>query len=250
MRARARSCRLTNPAIASPALARLFGPAIATAELRGTADAALLDPAEAACCTGFAPKRIADFTAGRLCARRALAALGVAASAVTVNADRTPRWPPQIVGSISHTAAFCCAAVARQADARSIGVDAEVIGGVTAELNELLFTESEIALLSALPDGQRRIAATLFFSAKESFYKCQYPITRAWIDFHEATIVPLTADWTGGSFRIDTDYRRFGLDAVAPLPLHGRFVVEGDLLLTGVALHQGASAGSPSSTSA
>lgn len=228
--------RLTNPAAASPLLAQLFGYGVATAQLRGGANPALLYAEEAASCAGFAPKRIAEFAGGRLCARLALEQLGVANFPIRSNPDRTPAWPTGLAGSISHTNNFCCAAIGNASKVGSIGIDAEIIGGVTSDLDALLFTPREADLLAGLPDRAREIAATLIFSAKEAFYKCQYPVTRAWLDFTDATIVPETRDWASGGFIIETEYRRLGLEATIDLPLHGRFVVDDKLMLTGVAL--------------
>ncbi|GAB3946415.1 hypothetical protein GCM10027614_39920 [Micromonospora vulcania] len=50
-----------------------------------------------------------DFTAGRVCARRAMADLGLPASAVPAAADRAPVWPAGVVGAITHTTGYCAA---------------------------------------------------------------------------------------------------------------------------------------------
>ena len=50
------------------------------------------------------PKRVAQFTAGRVCARRALAQLGNTEPVpILMGEDRAPQWPAGYVGSISHT---------------------------------------------------------------------------------------------------------------------------------------------------
>jgi 4'-phosphopantetheinyl transferase EntD len=207
---------------------------VAAAELRQAADAALLLPAESQFTAGFAPKRIADFTAGRLCARRALTDLGVAVEPIAINADRTPRWPSGVVGSITHTAGFCCAVVAKSSDVRAIGVDAELVGRVGPELDALVFTSEERRFLATLSDAARARATSMIFSAKEAFYKCQYGLTRRWLDFNDATIRLASGDVRHGSFEIVAAGERLATDADITLPMRGRFVIDGPLAITGV----------------
>ncbi len=220
----------------SPALAALFVPRVVAAEVDDAVDATLLDAAEAALCIEFAPKRIADFAAGRLCARKALEQLGIAGFALVVNADRTPRWPPGIVGSISHTTGYCCAVAAQQRDVRSIGIDAERVGRVTSDISRLIFTAREMALLASLNDVERTNAATIIFSAKEAFYKCQYPLTHRWLDFHDAWIDIATAVTGTGIFSIERTERTPDLGSNVRLPLAGRFRIEGGIAVTAVAI--------------
>jgi 4'-phosphopantetheinyl transferase EntD len=228
--------RLTNPARPSALVAGLFDPGVAAAELREDADSSLLYPAEAIFCAGFAHKRRADFTAGRLCARRALAALGIVDFAIAVNLDRSPRWPPGIVGSISHTGGYCCAVAANAPAFGSIGIDVEIVGRVTAALDSLVFTHRESAFLSALAGTARARAATVIFSGKEAFYKCQHVVTHQWLDFQDVSLEITTPDMLGGTFRVDTAYARLALGPGIELPLTGRFRIERDLAVTAIAL--------------
>ena len=111
---------MDNPATLSPALAGLFPPGVVATELRETGDPHLLLPAEARYLGRAVPKRIGEFAAGRLCARRGLAEFGVVDFAVEMAADRQPIWPAALVGSITHTAGFCASVIAerRQSDHR------------------------------------------------------------------------------------------------------------------------------------
>ena len=206
------------------------------AELRGDADAALLDPIEAAYCTAFAPRRIADFSAGRLCARLALEQLGIEGFPIAINPDRTPRWPPGVTGSISHTTGYGCAVAANEFTVGSIGIDAELAGRVTPQLDRLVFTARESRWLGALSVNDRRFASTIIFSAKEAFYKCQYPVTRRWLEFVDASIEIASSDLRSGTFTVDTAYDALDLGAEVRLPLRGRFTTDGELVLTGIAL--------------
>ena len=51
-----------------------------------------------------------------------------------------------------------------------------------------LFTEKEADYFSSLATDIIALETTLFFSAKESFYKCQYPLTQEWVGFQDVEI--------------------------------------------------------------
>ena len=52
--------------------------------------------------------RQAEFVAGRFAALHALKAAGCSSiEEITVNGDRSPRWPEGFVGSITHTSGIC-----------------------------------------------------------------------------------------------------------------------------------------------
>src|SRR5271170_2846494 len=101
-----------NPANLSTKLGNLFPPGAVVADLREPGDPELLLPVEATYLGRAVPKRVQEFTAGRLCARRALAEFGIVDFPIKVADDRRPIWPDSMVGSITHTAGFCAAVVA------------------------------------------------------------------------------------------------------------------------------------------
>ena len=143
---------------------------------------------EAHCVAQAQPKRREEFAGGRDCARRALRGLGIEEAPLLVNADRTPRWPDGIVGSITHTDGYCAAAVGRRSQFRGIGIDAENLGAVEPQLWQDICAAEELAWLMTRPEEQRPTLATLMFSAKEAFYKCQYAVTGRRPAFNEVTI--------------------------------------------------------------
>ena len=51
-----------------------------------------------------------------------------------------------------------------------------------------LFTEKEADYFSSLAPETVALETTLFFSAKETFYKCQYPLTRRLLDFRDVVL--------------------------------------------------------------
>jgi len=85
-------------------------------------------------------KRRREFAAGRNCARRALAFLGVQDCALPMGNDREVLWPEGIVGSISHCDDLCAVAVARRDFAAGIGLDVERAGGADAHGGDVVAT--------------------------------------------------------------------------------------------------------------
>ena len=85
----------------------------------------MLWPEEAAAVQHAVEKRRREFAVGRMLARAALAAIGDPPSAIPTGNHREPVWPAGIVGSITHCAGYCAAAVARDAMVVALGIDAE-----------------------------------------------------------------------------------------------------------------------------
>ena len=137
-------------------------------------------------------KREHEFRVGRRCAARLLIDRGVC-QPVGVNPDRSPDWPDGIVGSISHSDRWTIACVASQDAAQSVGVDTEpvMMPETRALINREIATNAEIDLLQSL-NLKNESALTLIFSAKESFYKCWYPLTQQFLDFHDVAVVAAT----------------------------------------------------------
>jgi 4'-phosphopantetheinyl transferase EntD len=224
-----------NPARSSELLATLFASSAIACELRENADFTLLLPEEAGSCGSFRPKRLADFAAGRLCARRALRSLGFAEFALRSNADRTPRWPDGVVGSITHTIGFCGAVVDRSENVASLGLDAEIVAGVVPEVWAEVLTDGELLQLAALPAAERERHAALAFSAKEAFYKCQFGLTGTWLDFRDVTIEAQAETPQAGTFvvRPASSAGEFVLGDLTP---EGRYRFDGALVVTGLEL--------------
>ena len=216
-------------------LGELFGPGAQVAELRGRGDPRALFPEEACSVARAVDKRVHEFAAGRICARRLLRMFGVNDFALRVGEDRQPLWPDGLAGSITHTTGFCAAVVAQRSDMSALGIDSELAGSVKSELWNSICTPSEVGWLQSLPDGQQACAATLLFSAKEAFYKCQYPLTGQWLGFHDVRVE--APDWggRGGTFRVHAT-RDIAFAEHAELPLQGRYLLHEQFLTTGIAL--------------
>ena len=166
----------------------LFPPGVRTVEATPDMWSGSLLPAEESCVDGCVPKRRREFTAGRLCARKALSQLGIRHFPLLAGDDRAPRWPKGIAGTISHTETYCAAAVVRVGDVLSIGFDAEDITPLEANLVPMVCTPAERDHVQALPGRDAATWAKLLFSAKESTYKCYYPLAHTLLDFHDVSV--------------------------------------------------------------
>jgi 4'-phosphopantetheinyl transferase EntD len=170
-------------------------------------------------------KRRAEFGSARLCAREALAQLGAAPVPLVPGADRAPVWPAGVAGSITHTQGYCGVVVASTEHHASLGLDAEQDRPLAPELIAMICTPAERAQSVARD-------AILYFAAKEAFYKCQYPLTRQFLDFQD---VELALDAQRGEFRARVlrplPQRPAWLDA-----LHGKILRRDGLVLCGVSL--------------
>lgn len=177
----------------------------------------------------FGDRRLREFATGRLCARGALASLGIYEFPLHVNADRTPRWPAGVVGSITHTDGFCGAIAARDDDARALGLDVERRGRVDEDLVPRIFTRREHERYRGFAPDARDLFATLTFSAKEAYYKCQFFLTRRWLDFTDVELdVAFDPDAAEGSFAVRTPV--FDIT----LAMSGRYAIENALVGTSV----------------
>jgi 4'-phosphopantetheinyl transferase EntD len=204
-------------------IADLLPPAVAAAESigPGPAPGPGLFPAEQALVRTAGPRRRAEFTAGRACARAALAGLGLPAAPVLAGRAGEPRWPAGVTGSITHCAGYRACAVARTADLAALGIDAEPDAGLPAGLIESVASGAERAWLA------RQAAAgpvvcwdRLLFSAKEAVGKLWYPLTGHWPGSGQLAVFPDPA----GTF----DAR------VAGTRLAGRWLVRDGLIVTAV----------------
>jgi 4'-phosphopantetheinyl transferase EntD len=230
------------PSNLSPLLAGLFPAGVVVAESREPGDPALLLPDEAAHLGRAVPKRVQEFAAGRLCVRRALHEYGVDHFPLRVAADRQPIWPEGFVGSITHTAGLCAAAVAESRTIAAVGIDSEIVGHVTPDIWSTICVAGEAEWVNSLPPSERAAAVTLIFSAKEAFYKCQYPLVSEWLDFHDLVTESETARQSGqmsGRILIRTT-RPIRFEQHVLLPMVGRYQFHEQFVSVGIALPQAA----------
>ena len=146
---------------------------------------ATLAAAERAQVEGALASRRAEYSTGRLLARRALGELGIEASSI-LREGRRPIWPEGVVGSITHSRHYAMAVVGRRSQFAGVGIDLERTGRVTEGIAPRTMTEGELAATDA---GWPPFARTANFSAKEAVFKAVNPAVGLMIGFKEVEIV-------------------------------------------------------------
>jgi 4'-phosphopantetheinyl transferase EntD len=204
----------------------------ASAEAFGDPPGLVLFPEEEALVARAVDKRRREFTTARACARTALAALGVASTSILPGEQGAPRWPPGIVGSITHCAGYRAAAVARACDVLTMGLDAEpdeVLPGGVLEVVSLPRERERLRSLAAAEPGISW--DRLLFCAKEATYKAWFPLTQCWLGFEDADI---TISATDGSFEARLLVPGPTVSGAPLAAFTGRWLARDGLILTAI----------------
>jgi len=170
-------------------------------------------------------KRRREFRAGRHCAHTALQQLGLQTQPILRDSNRAPLWPKGYLGSISHCRDFCIAACCSDHHIVGLGLDVEPLEGLKPGIEKHIHTQAENEFMRQHPDLPER----LIFSAKESLYKCYYPLVKTFFGFHtvEIQVNPLS----------QTFHYRPNAAASIQLPhafrFHGRYLTDERHILTG-----------------
>nr|WP_244962840.1 4'-phosphopantetheinyl transferase superfamily protein [Cryobacterium roopkundense] len=188
------------------------------------------------------PNRLQSIRA-RDCARAALVTLGEPPVPIPRSRTGEPVWPTGIVGSLTHTAGYRAAIVARASHFAGLGIDAEPCRKVSPGVRNTFTSPSEQAHLARLP---AHLPVTLaLFCAKEAAFKAWFPCTRIWLGMQHAE----ARIGTDGSFTVTPRPR--GIDATAHPEvaakqwpaIHGRWRVSSGLLLAVAWIPNGAGSG-------
>lgn len=203
------------------------------------ADSGGLFPQEEAVVSNAVPERRREFLTVRVCARLAMADLGLPPVQVLPGPFGEPGWPAGVVGSMTHCTGYRAAAVARSGHVRALGIDAEPHAALPEGILEAI----------ALPVERMRVARSaaadstvhwdrLLFSAKESVYKAWFPLTRRRLGFDGADI-EFRRD--GGAVPRGTFTARLLTSApMAPQVFEGRWLTRAGIVLTAIAVPAGA----------
>ena len=214
----------------------LFDPSVRSVATPLFADLDDLLPEERVFVGRAVSRRRREFATARVCARRLMRELGVPEAPLLTAGDRAPIWPHRVVGSISHSGELCLVAVALRGAVQSLGIDVEPDEPLQPDLWRVICTPEERLWLGSQSPSERGGLARLMFSAKECFYKCQYPITRQRLEFHDVivTVFPEAQE-----FRAVLS-RRAGEMLPPGFGLWGRFRRSGGWLATGTTLRAAA----------
>jgi 4'-phosphopantetheinyl transferase EntD len=208
--------------------------AVAVAESFGDISDARLFPEEEAAVARAVDKRRREFTTARACARTALGRLGLPAGPIGRGERGAPGWPPGVVGSITHCEGYRAAAVARDREVVSIGLDAEPNEPIPDDVLKLVADDAERAWVTELLAAAPGVSwDRLLFSAKESVYKAWFPLTRRWLDFSEASV---TVDAAARTFAARLLVSATRPDGGPLTSFTGRWLARDGLLLTAIVL--------------
>jgi 4'-phosphopantetheinyl transferase EntD len=165
-----------------------------------------------------------EFTLGRHCAHAALDLLGFRNCTIARGRDGAPVWPAGVLGSITHTKGYAACLVAKKEHFGGVGIDAERVSEIPEEFAQRLFVPEERAYLADLDPRARKVAATIIFSAKESYYKASRA-SAVILSFRN-----LQVEFSGNVFSI------YQLETKQRSETTGRFAVVGDLVLTSMSV--------------
>lgn len=163
-----------------------------------------LFPVEASIVEQAGAKRRSEFAGVRVCAHRALNVLGVGASPLLPGPRGEPRWPPGVVGSMTHCAGYRAAVVAlRDVGVVGLGIDAEPHAPLADGVLEMVAGPGEQQHLAALARDRPEVCwERVLFSVKEAVFKAWYPLVRSELDFLEAEVgLSVNAHGSAGGFR-------------------------------------------------
>ena len=144
-------------------------------------------------------KRKNEFTAGRILSHKALVQLNIYNFDILTGKNREPIWPKGIIGSISHNNSFVCAAVTTSDYYKGIGIDVEEDEAIQVSQHNIIFTKNELLWIEREQNSAQENIHKIIFSAKESLYKCIYPIVKKYIDFKQ---VEMEIDFENQTLRI------------------------------------------------
>jgi 4'-phosphopantetheinyl transferase EntD len=91
-----------------------------------------------------------------------------------------------------------------------------------------------LAWIDSLPAATPAAAVTLIFSAKEAFYKCQYPLTGEPLGFHDVRVEAAPGP-SEGMFLIHAG-RSIAMAGYTALPMQGRYRYHEGFVTAGVAV--------------
>lgn len=115
--------------------------------------------------------------------RRALVELGIYDYPLINDADGVPVWPSGLVGCLAHCAGYCGVAVARTAQIRGLGFDAEPASPLAEELRRMICCDLERQWIEDQAPPTHFDWYKLMFCAKESAFKAAFPRLRVPFDF-------------------------------------------------------------------
>lgn len=177
----------------------------------------------------FHPNRKKEFVLGRLAAYKAYLELtGKKLLTLESADDRSPIWPDDVVGSITHNDDFVCVCVSLKSNLRSIGIDIEEQGRTKIELSTHIRSVKDLLKHESFTDTE---LLTLIFSAKESLYKMLNPLVKKFFGFESAYISEINPIEQSFKIHLDTHLNdEFSIKAHSEFK--GHYTTVGNSILT------------------
>lgn len=211
-------------------IGELLAPQVVGVESYGDIGEAALPAEESAAVARAVPSRRAEFATARVCARRAMAQLGLPPVAIPVGRRREPLWPAGVVGSITHCLGYRAAAVGRAEEVLAVGIDAERHAPLPPGVLSVVASQAEQRAVEELAAKHPAVSwDRLLFSAKEAAYKAWFPHIGTLLGFHEAEVAiePVARAFTATLLNVPAA-------SPALTVLRGRWAARDGLLLTAV----------------
>ena len=164
--------------------------------------------------------------------RRALSKFDLESVPILRNTkSREPYWPKSVRGSITHSEGFAAAAVGLTKDVSGIGIDLESLSRIVDfNIRRHVCVDKEREFLESLPTEQANHYLRIIFSAKESIFKCFFPISQTYLYFQDAEII---IDDKNCEFSFLLSKACTGITS-AGFQHSGRFSIKDELLLTSI----------------
>lgn len=176
-------------------------------------------------------KRRAEFVTGRRCAHKALKKAGYPFLPILKQGDRSPQWPFNIVGSISHGASLAAAVIRRKHKPLSgVGIDIEDLSReIRTNITGHVLTPWEMDHWLKGEAGVSE-AVRIIFSIKEAIYKCFFPIEGVNLGFFDADVL----EFNSGSFKARLLKNPFKEKTEIPLTLNGTLQIEKNVVFSAI----------------
>lgn len=137
------------------------------------------------------PRRLNEFVTARRLARDLLDPSERNSLLERDEKSGAPVWPSGVVGSITHCKELCSVAISENGTLNSLGIDLEKTKRVQSRFLSKIASEHEAKEMESYlyeNEFSTDVALAAIFSAKEAFYKFQYPLTGAWLGFRDVEI--------------------------------------------------------------
>jgi 4'-phosphopantetheinyl transferase EntD len=147
------------------------------------------------------PARRLEFDRSRWLARAALGWRG----ALPRDDDGVTRWPDGVIASLSHTQGHVAFARGDAGSFAGIGVDAEALTRVKAELAPKIIAAAESAVLERAGVHSPGEGLALTFALKEALFKCVFPVGRRRFWFLDAALKSVEVEAVGDGGRAELE---------------------------------------------